>query len=95
LKCWRDKFQFLEFLIESAVSVCTREAICQRVGKGELNRFSNIIQVYMQKLWEKIDVGSEPKLLHGIRGEGYMLGFLKHGGGPGGWESGSCAGACG
>jgi DNA-binding response OmpR family regulator len=74
------EFQLLAFLMESADSVCTREAIYQGVWKGELDRFSNIIQVYMQKLREKIDVGSEPTLLHGIRGEGYMLGFLKHGG---------------
>jgi DNA-binding response OmpR family regulator len=35
--------------------------------------FTNVIDVYVNYLRRKIDVGFEPKLLHTVRGAGYVL----------------------
>ena len=72
------QFHLLEFLMRSASKVCLREAISQGVWRGELSPFSNIIPVYMQRLREKVDSKAEPKLIHGIRGEGNMTCCEQH-----------------
>ena len=47
--------------------------IAEHVWDENFDAFSNLIEVYMQRLRRKIDDGHSPKLLRTIRGEGYML----------------------
>lgn len=67
------EFRLLEFLMVHAGRVCTRMMILENVWHYHFDPGTNIVDVYVRKLREKIDSGSDKKLLHSIRGEGYML----------------------
>ncbi|MCX6883709.1 MAG: response regulator transcription factor [Verrucomicrobia bacterium] len=73
LELTKCEFRLLEFLMRSAGRVCSRETISREVWDGELTLDSNLIEVYVQKLRTKIEVGMEPKLLHSVRGVGYVV----------------------
>ena len=47
--------------------------ILEKVWDYNFDPGSNIIDVYIGRLREKIDTGFEPKLLHSVRGVGYVL----------------------
>ena len=47
--------------------------ISEHVWNEEFNSFSNIIDVHIRYLRKKIDDGSKHKLIHTIRGTGYIL----------------------
>ena len=47
--------------------------ILEKVWDYSFDPGSNIVDVYVCKLREKIDTGSDVKLLHSVRGEGYMM----------------------
>ena len=53
--------------------VIGREDISEHVWEENYDPFSNLIEVYIQRLRRKIDQGSAMRLLHTRRGEGYML----------------------
>jgi two-component system response regulator MprA len=69
----------LEFLMRSAGRACSRAAISDAVWCGELTSDSNLIEVYVQKLRGKLEVGEEARLLHSIRGVGYVMRCYQHG----------------
>ncbi|MCI0536617.1 MAG: response regulator transcription factor [Verrucomicrobiales bacterium] len=66
------EYRLLEFLMRSAGRVCSRMMILERVWDYHFDPGSNIVDVYVRKLRDKIDAGSEVKLLHSVRGEGYV-----------------------
>ena len=67
------EFSLLEHLLRSPGRVLTRVEICERVWDYNFDPGSNIVDVYIGRLREKIDAGSEQKLLHSVRGVGYVL----------------------
>ena len=67
------EFLLLEFLMHSGGRICSRRMILEKVWEYTFDPGTNIIDVYIRKLREKIDQGHEVKLLHSIRGEGYVL----------------------
>jgi len=67
------EYRLLEFLMRSAGRVCSRMMILERVWDYHFDPGSNIVDVYVRKLREKIDAGFDRKLLHSVRGEGYVL----------------------
>jgi DNA-binding response OmpR family regulator len=67
------EYRLLEFLMRSAGRVCSRMMILERVWDYHFDPGSNIVDVYVRKLREKVDTGFERKLLHSVRGEGYVL----------------------
>jgi DNA-binding response OmpR family regulator len=67
------EFRLLEFLMRSPGRVCGRMAIIEKVWDYDFDPGSNIVDVYIRRLREKLDDGSEVKLLHSIRGEGYLV----------------------
>ena len=67
------EYGFLEFLMLHPGEVLDREAIVERVWDGHLAPFSNVVDVYMNRLRKKIDQGFKKHLLHTRRGEGYIL----------------------
>ena len=73
LELTKCEFRLLEFLMRSAGRVCSRDTISREVWDGELTLDSNLIEVYVQKLRTKIEVGMEQKLLHSVRGVGYVV----------------------
>jgi two-component system copper resistance phosphate regulon response regulator CusR len=68
------EFALLEYLARRAGEVVTREDISEHVWDEDYDAFSNVIEVFIQRLRRKIDSHHENKLLHTHRGEGYRLG---------------------
>lgn len=67
------EYRLLEFLMRSAGRVCSRMMILEKVWDYHFDPGSNLVDVYVGKLREKIDAGSDVKLLHSVRGEGYVM----------------------
>ncbi|OQC65787.1 MAG: Transcriptional activator protein CzcR [Verrucomicrobia bacterium ADurb.Bin006] len=67
------EYLLLEFLMRSAGRICGRMAIVDKVWDYDFDPGSNLVDVYIMRLREKIDAGFEPKLLHTVRGVGYVL----------------------
>jgi DNA-binding response OmpR family regulator len=53
--------------------VVSKTAILEHVWDYDFDPMSNIIDVYVNYLRKKIDTGREPKLIHTVRGVGYVL----------------------
>ena len=47
--------------------------ILEKVWDYNFDPGTNLVDVYVRRLREKIDADFEPKLLHTVRGSGYML----------------------
>ncbi|MBI5092333.1 MAG: response regulator transcription factor [Candidatus Hydrogenedentes bacterium] len=67
------EYRLLEYLMRSTPRVCTRMMILEKVWDYHFDPGSNIIDVYIRKLRDKIDVETEVKLLHSVRGAGYVM----------------------
>jgi DNA-binding response OmpR family regulator len=67
------EYRLLEFLMRSAGRVCGRTTILEKVWNYHFDPGTNIVDVYVRRLREKIDAGFENKLLHTVRGAGYVL----------------------
>jgi heavy metal response regulator len=67
------EFALLEYLMRNTGRVLTRTMIAERVWDYSFDSGTNVIDVYVNYLRKKIDAGHAPKLLHTIRGSGYIL----------------------
>jgi DNA-binding response OmpR family regulator len=67
------EYALLEMLLRHPGQVFTRTAILESVWGYDFDAGSNVLEVYMNFLRKKIDQGSERKLLHTVRGVGYVL----------------------
>lgn len=67
------EYALLEYLARRAGEVVSRSEIAEHVWEENFDPFSNLIEVYVQRLRRKIDEGHALKLLRTRRGEGYML----------------------
>jgi DNA-binding response OmpR family regulator len=67
------EYRLLEFLMRSAGRLCGRMMILEKVWDYDFDPGSNLVDVYIKRLREKVDAGFEPKLIHTARGTGYVL----------------------
>ena len=67
------EFRLLEYLMRCKGRVCDRMAIVESVWDYDFDPGSNLVDVYIMRLREKIDASFEHKLLHTVRGVGYVL----------------------
>lgn len=67
------EFSLLRYMVQNAGIVLSREKLEQHIWNYDFSGGSNVIDVYIRYLRRKIDDGFEPKLIHTIRGEGYVL----------------------
>lgn len=67
------EFRLLEYLMRSAGRICGRMMIIEKVWEYNFDPGTNVVDVYIRKLREKIEVAGEAKLLHSVRGSGYMI----------------------
>jgi len=67
------EYALVEFLARNAGRVVGRAEIAEHVWDEEFDPFSNLIEVYVNRLRRKIDSGSVKPLLHTKRGAGYVL----------------------
>lgn len=64
----------LEYLMQNAGHCVTRAMIIERVWKLSPDTISNVVDVYINYLRKKIDVGAAARLIHTRRGAGYVMG---------------------
>lgn len=67
------EFALLEFFLRNPGRVLSRALIAQHVWGVDFDTFTNVIDVYVKYLRKKIDADFEPKLIHTVRGAGYVL----------------------
>ena len=67
------EYTLLDFLARHSDQVVGRGDIAEHVWDENFDPFSNLIEVYIQRLRRKIDDGHSPKLIHTVRGQGYIL----------------------
>lgn len=67
------EYALLEFLLRRHDQVLSRAVIAQHVWGVNYDTFTNVIDVYVNYLRNKIDNGSQIKLIHSVRGVGYVL----------------------
>jgi two-component system, OmpR family, response regulator MprA len=69
----RTEFALLRLLLEHPGQVLTRSVIFERVWGYDFGATSNTLGVYVGYLRRKLEAGGEPRLLHTVRGLGYVL----------------------
>jgi two-component system copper resistance phosphate regulon response regulator CusR len=67
------EYALLEYLSVNAGRVMGREEIAEHVWNDEFDPFSNLIEVYIGRLRRIVDRDRKVKLIHTIRGSGYIL----------------------
>src|ERR1700686_2116627 len=72
------EYALLEYLVRNAGKVVGREEISEHVWDESFDPFSNLIEVYVNRLRRKVDNNSAKSLIHTRRGAGYVLGPDDH-----------------
>jgi two-component system copper resistance phosphate regulon response regulator CusR len=67
------EYALLEFLARNAGRIVGRAEIADHVWDEEFDPFSNLIEVYVNRLRRNLEKASPRKLIHTVRGAGYML----------------------
>ncbi|MBU0604928.1 MAG: response regulator transcription factor [Candidatus Omnitrophica bacterium] len=67
------EFSLLEYLMRNEGTIVTRTMISEHVWDIDFDTFTNVIDVYINYLRNKVDSGSKKKLIHTVRGRGYIL----------------------
>jgi two-component system response regulator MprA len=69
----RTEYSLLELFLRNPRQVLTRAVIMDRVWAYDFGPTSNPLEVYVSYLRRKTEAGGEPRLIHTVRGLGYML----------------------
>jgi two-component system copper resistance phosphate regulon response regulator CusR len=69
------EFVLLEYLMANEGQVCSRNMIIEHVWDQSFDSFTNIVDVYIRYLRNKVDRSFEPPLIHTVRGVGYVLSY--------------------
>ena len=67
------EYALLEYLMSNAGRVLSRNMIIEHVWDQTFDGITNIVDVYIRHLRNKVDDGHEPKLLQTVRGVGYTI----------------------
>lgn len=67
------EFDLLELFMRHPGQVLTRDVILDRVWGYDFGGESNVLEVYIRYLRQKLESGGEPRLIHTVRGVGYVL----------------------
>lgn len=67
------EYELLELFMKHPRQVLTRPQIYSEVWGYDFSGESNILEVYIRYLRRKLEAGGEPRLLHTVRGVGYVL----------------------
>jgi DNA-binding response OmpR family regulator len=81
-KVWRSgneidltakEYGLLEYMVRNPNTVLSRAMIAEHVWDYAFDSFTNIIDVYVNYLRKKVDKDHSTKLIHTVRGQGYIL----------------------
>jgi DNA-binding response OmpR family regulator len=67
------EFLLLEFLMRNSGRICDRGMILQQVWGYSFDPGTNIVEVYMRRIRDKVDEGFPVRLLQTVRGKGYVM----------------------
>ena len=67
------EFSLLEYFMRHPDEILSRETLSEKVWEETFDTLTNVIDVYINYLRNKIDRQFDPKLIHTVRGIGYML----------------------
>jgi DNA-binding response OmpR family regulator len=67
------EFALLRYLMQNAGRVLTKTQIAEHVWDVDFDTSTNVIEVYISYLRNKLDRGFWPRLIHTVRGVGYVL----------------------
>jgi len=67
------EYALLEYLMENEGQIVTRTMISESIWDYHFDSLTNVIDVHVYHLRNKVDKGFKPKLLHTIKGVGYVL----------------------
>ena len=67
------EYSLLEYFMRNQGKVLTRTMIAEHVWDYNFDTFTNVIDVYVNHLRKKVDKGHSKKLLHTLRGVGYIM----------------------
>ena len=67
------EFNVLECLMRHAGEVVTRTMLAEHVWGDHYDSLSNLIEVFVNRLRKKLEAGGAPRLLHTVRGAGYVV----------------------
>ena len=67
------EYELLELFLRHPRQVLTREVIFDRVWGYDFGGESNVLEVYIRYLRQKLESNGEPRLIHTVRGVGYVL----------------------
>jgi two-component system response regulator MprA len=73
LQLTRTEFTLLELLLRHPRQVLTRAVIFEHVWDYDFGPSSNSLEVYIGYLRRKTEAEGEPRLIHTVRGVGYVL----------------------
>ena len=73
IKLSAREFTILEYMIRNKEKVLTRDKIEQHIWNYDYEGGTNVIDVYIRYLRKKIDDGFNTKLIHTVRGAGYVI----------------------
>jgi DNA-binding response OmpR family regulator len=67
------EFALLEFLISRAPEVATRTEIIEHVWDSNFDSETNLVEVYINRLRQKLTAEGTPRIIHTVHGVGYCL----------------------
>ena len=67
------EYALLEYLLRNALRVLSRTLIAEHVWGQDFDTETNVVDVYINHLRNKIDKDPEKKIIHTVRGVGYVL----------------------
>jgi two-component system response regulator PhoP len=68
------EYRLLEYLAMRSGQIASKSEILDHLYDFDSENFSNVVEVYISSLRRKLSAGGEDKLIHTVRGQGYMLG---------------------
>ncbi len=67
------EFKLIEFLMRNAGEVVTRRMLCEHLWESSWEGVTNVIEVHINRLRNKLNKGFDADMIHTIRGTGYEL----------------------
>ncbi len=67
------EFSLLEYFMRNPGAVISRTRIYHHVWDYSYDGLSNVVDVYVNYLRKKLEAGGEPRMIHTVRGHGYVL----------------------
>lgn len=74
----QKEFALLEYFMRNVDQILTRSMIGEQVWDFTWDRMTNVIDVYVNHLRRKLEDAGEPRIIHAVRGVGYVLRSSEH-----------------